>query len=399
MDLNQWNLKPGLIWAFCQAAAPTLEWLLTLGVEVPAKLSTSAMEPGLDQGGVGDVWRAHVPLDQGYGLVQVLDRECRSLGVDVVLRTRVQQLIVAAGGVVGVVADGVEVRSGAVVVATGGLSHDPGLLAEHYPRALQAGESLFLVAAPGSRGDHLRMGRQVGAAVAGSGKGLLLLTAYFQRFHHWQAGFPPRSRVYVDQTGRRFVNEDVSYAVSTGIFDDHAGWAWSVFDELARRSLPVGYANWTPLVVHDEAEAGRTKRADTLEELAIQMGVPPDSLVRTIADWNTTLPRGAEDVDFMRHRSLAEKDITDPLDPISEPPFYAVRMLPAELVCTHAGLEINEHAEVIGLDGRPVPGLFAAGEAGGGVLGEHYVGAGNSVANAITMGRIAGLRASRRLVT
>ncbi len=69
-------------------------------------------------------------------------------------------------------------------------------------------------------------------------------------------------------------------------------------------------------------------------------------------------------------------------------------MLPAELVCTHAGLEINRNAEVLDTIGNVVPGLYAAGEAGAGILGLRYVGGGNAVANALTMGRIAGRNAA-----
>jgi fumarate reductase flavoprotein subunit len=65
-------------------------------------------------------------------------------------------------------------------------------------------------------------------------------------------------------------------------------------------------------------------------------------------------------------------------------------MIAGELVCTHTGLQIDADARVLDVRDRAVPGLYAAGEAGGGVLGQRYVGGGNSVANAITMGRIAG---------
>ncbi|TVT17038.1 FAD-binding protein, partial [Amycolatopsis rhizosphaerae] len=265
----------------------------------------------------------------------------------------------------------------------------------HYPAALRAGEDLFVVAAPGSRGDHLRFGEQVGAAVAGDGWGLLMPTAYFQRLHHWQSGFPPRSRIHVNSRGRRFMDEDASYAVSGGITDAQQGTVWAVFDERARRSLPPGYAHWDAEAVLREAEAGRTVRAGDLAGLAEGLGVPVDALTATVRRWNEQLPHG-RDEEFQRHLTLAAKGVTGNPDPISEPPFYAVRMLPAELVCTHAGLEIDRHAAVRDERGEPVPGLFAAGEAGAGVLGPRYVGGGNAVANALTMGRIAGRNAVRR---
>lgn len=392
MDLNQWLLHPGLIRTFCEQATPTLEWIMALGVEVPAQRSGDAHTPGLYKAGVEATPRGHVPVDQGYGIVQVLDRACRERGVEVVLRTRVDQLLEEEGRVVGVVADGVEVRADAVVVASGGFAHNPELIAELYPQALAAGDSLFVVSAPGSRGDAIELGRQVEADITGHGWGLLLVTAYFQRYHHWQSGFPPKSRIYVDQTGQRFIDEDASYAVAGGIFEEHGGSGWAIFDESARRSLDPGYADWTPARIEDEVTAGRTHSAESLEELAARIDVPRDALVATVERWNANMPRG-EDPDFLRHRNLEDHGIDPRCDPVSTPPFYAVEVLPDQLVCTHTGLRIDANARVLDAVGRPIQGLFAAGEASGGILGERYVGGGNSIAAALTMGRIAGLNA------
>src|SRR5699024_5086574 len=104
----------------------------------------------------------------------------------------------------------------------------------YYPTADAAGEHLFVVAGPGSRGDHLRLGEQVGADLAGEGWGLLLVTAYLQQHHHWDSGFPPVSRINVNAAGRRFMDEDVSYAVAAGVLLDQDGPCWMVFDEAAR---------------------------------------------------------------------------------------------------------------------------------------------------------------------
>ena len=223
----------------------------------------------------------------------------------------------------------------------------------------------------------------------------MLPTAYFQRYHHWQAGFPPKSRVYVNGTGRRFMDEDASYAVSTGIILAQDGPVWAVFDEKARLGLPTGYADWTPERVAEEVRAGRTLSAATLTELAAAMDVPSDALSATVTRWNARLAASGADPDFLREDSLAAKGSPQPPAPIAAGPYYAARVLPTELVCTHTGLEIDHDAAVLDRTGTPVPGLFAAGEAGGGVLGMRYVGGGNAVANALTMGRVAGRNAAR----
>lgn len=394
MDLNQWILQPGLIWRFCQEAAVTFEWLLGLGIEVPAQRSTNAHMPGVCQAGVEDVWRGHVPAGEGFRLVEVLERARRDRGGDLVLHSRIEKLLHERGRVTGVVADGVEVRADAVVVATGGLARDPELVRRYFPAALAAGDSLFVVAGAGSRGDHIRFADQIDAGLAGTGRGLLLVTAYFQRHHHWQAGFPPKSRIHVNHRGLRFMDEDASYAVAAGILAAQGGPAWVVFDEAARRSLPPGYADWDSERVRGEVEAGRTQCADDIPGLAAAMAVPTATLKYTVDRWNQHLPHG-DDPDFLRHRTLAAKGADEPPAPLAEPPFYAARLVPAELVVTHTGLQIDQHARVLDPAGQDIPGLYAAGEAGGGVLGTRYVGGGNAIANALTMGRLAGIGAAR----
>ena len=392
MDLNQWRLDPGLIRAFCEATAPTLHWLLELGLDIPAQRSTNAHMPGLGHAGVEDAWRGHAPAGEGTAVVDLLHRTARSHGVDLVLDTRVTELLVENGRVRGVHIDGERARAAAVIIASGGFAQNSALVERYYPATRAAGEHLFVVAGPGSRGDHFQLGAQVDARIAGEGWGLLLVTAYHQQHHHWDSGFPPPSRIHVNAQGLRFMDEDISYAVAGGILADQSGPSWMIFDEAARRALPEGYLDWTPARVLEEAEAGRMHRADELASLAAAIGVPAAALASTVQRWNDTLPHGT-DPQFLRHETMAAKGFTGTLPPLAEPPFYAARLVPGELVCTHAGLQIDGRARVLDSRGEAVPGLYAAGEAGGGVLGNCYVGGGNAIANAITMGRIAGLDA------
>jgi fumarate reductase flavoprotein subunit len=58
------------------------------------------------------------------------------------------------------------------------------------------------------------------------------------------------------------------------------------------------------------------------------------------------------------------------------------------------GLKINTETEVMTKDGKPVAGLYAAGEVTGGVHGTNRLG-GNSISETITFGRIAGANAAK----
>ena len=61
------------------------------------------------------------------------------------------------------------------------------------------------------------------------------------------------------------------------------------------------------------------------------------------------------------------------------------------------GLKFNEKTQVINKEGKPIEGLFAAGETTGGLHGKNRLG-GNSVSETITFGRIAGDEAAKRVL-
>jgi len=69
-------------------------------------------------------------------------------------------------------------------------------------------------------------------------------------------------------------------------------------------------------------------------------------------------------------------------------PFYAAIITPIIHYCM-GGLEITTKSEVVGSNGRPIPGLYCAGECMGGVHGNNRLG-GNSLLDCVVFGRVAG---------
>ncbi len=127
----------------------------------------------------------------------------------------------------------------------------------------------------------------------------------------------------------------------------------------------------------DPVSEGFGYSADTIEELAEQVGLPADELVQTIETWNTYCENG-RDLSFYRPEST--------LNPITTAPFYAMRCVPA-MLNTDGGPVRDALARVIDLEGNPVPGLYSAGEFGS-VWSGHYQGGGN-LAECLAFGRIA----------
>lgn len=165
--------------------------------------------------------------------------------------------------------------------------------------------------------------------------------------------------------------------------------SWFVFDSngLANSAYLGKYASTNTLQTQtqttqnefevDPVADGYGYAADSIEELASLMGVPVEELTNTIAVWNDACAAG-DDAQF--HRPA------DTLVPIDEPPFYAVKCLP-EVLNTDGGPRRNEKAQILDLDGNPIPRLYSAGEFGS-VWCDKYQGAGN-ISECLAFGRIA----------
>lgn len=384
LSLNQWQVDAGVVRVFCDNCGRTIDWLASLGVPFREELVI---------GGEERLPRTHWVAGSGQGLVDALHREVRKREIDVALRQRVDRLLVDDGRVVGVAAGGDELTADAVIITTGGFGANPERLGELYPQALQ-GDWTWYIGADGARGDGLDLGAAAGAQVTGNGRGLRLLHPNFVRTYE---AYLPAWVVVVDPEGRRFYDESAPYGVVDGQHHAAGDRAFVVFDDVMLRHTEKwpsykdktmdGYMqtpNWNPVMVDEQVERGSMTAADTIDELATALGIDTAVLGGTVATYNQTAADG-EDRQFAKAAKF--------LHQIENPPYYGAEIRPATICLTSTGLRIDPDARVLDTTGRPIAGLFAAGETTGGVLGPRYMGSGNSLANCSTMGRIAGTQA------
>lgn len=390
MQLNQWKVESAVVRRLAERCGPTVEWLGDLGVEYYEQLVFGGDEP---------LPRVHCPIGRGQAVVDVLTRHCRAVEVEFALGRRVDRLLVEDGNVVGVGVGEDTITAGAVVVASGGFGNDPDKLAEYFPLASSTGRAWY-IGAPGSRGDHLDLGAQVGAQVRGHNRGLRLLHPDFDRIYE---AYLPGWLMLVDRDGRRFCDETAPYGIMDGLIQESGDIAYAVFDDATlKAATAAGVArykqkipgstkrqspHWNTDIVQSMVESGRVHRAGTLAELAGLAGLPAAHLEGTIARYNASADAG-EDIDYLKDPKF--------LEPVAAPPFYAAEIRPATVCFTACGLRTDRDARVLGESGQPVFGLFAAGESAGGIVGPRYVGSGNSYANCVTYGRIAGTSAARQ---
>ncbi|MBP1762530.1 MAG: flavocytochrome c [Firmicutes bacterium] len=124
---------------------------------------------------------------------------------------------------------------------------------------------------------------------------------------------------------------------------------------------------------------------NSVEELAGKYKIPQDALKETLSRYNSFIANG-EDLDFKK------LDIKNYL-PIEKPPFYAVRLWPKIHHCM-GGIMVNKECQVMNLDSKVIPGLYAAGEIASGTHGACRLG-GCGILDALVCGRLAGQNASK----
>ena len=193
-------------------------------------------------------------------------------------------------------------------------------------------------------------------------------------------------------------------AVSLGIMVNRDGVRF--YDE-GEDFWPKRYAIWGRLVAQQPGQVGhciidakavgrfmppvfKGEEADTLEQLARQLGLPETGFVQTVRDYNAACRVGTFDhavLDDCHTEGLTPAK-THWARPIDTTPFYGYTLKPG-VTFTYLGLKVDESAAVH-FGGQPSLNLFAAGEVmAGNVLGQGYT-AGVGMTIGTVFGRIAG---------
>ena len=149
--------------------------------------------------------------------------------------------------------------------------------------------------------------------------------------------------------------------------------------------------NWQRTVRSDQ----KPITADTIEELANKLGIPSAQLVETVAQYNKATKKG--NFKPLELDGLCTEGLTPPKSnwalPIDQGPYRAWPISSANCF-TFGGLRCNSNAQVLDTDGRPISGLYAAGETMGLYYGK-YTGA-TSVMRGLVFGRLAGQHAAQK---
>ncbi|MBP9591602.1 MAG: FAD-dependent oxidoreductase [Steroidobacteraceae bacterium] len=348
-------------------------------------------------------------LMMGQALIGRLRLSLKKRGIPVWLDAPMKELIVEGGRITGVRVekDGqpVEViaRKG-VILAAGCFAHNLDMRLKYQKQPVT---TRWTVASEGNTGDGILAGQRVGAAVdlmdeAWWGPSSLPPdTAPF--FHVAERGFP--GLIMVNQKGRRFTNESASYVeVVQAMYrlhtdDDPHIPCWFVFDQRYRNHYVFSSLFPRQPVPKEMLDSGYVRKADTLAELAGQLGMDATTLEATVTRFNGHA-RAGRDPDFGRGDSAYNRYFGDPtnkphpnLAPIDQPPFYAVQVVAGDLG-TKGGLVTDEYARVRREDGSLIEGLYCVGNNSASVMGTTYPGPGCTIGPAMTFGYVAARHAA-----
>ena len=192
--------------------------------------------------------------------------------------------------------------------------------------------------------------------------------------------------VWVDcATGRRFVNELTNRKVRADavIRNNNRGHRCIA---LAEQNAVDEWAPGRPGMLQKQLERGVVHKFDTLEALAAAYSIPLDALKKTVADYNAALAKKSGDETGRGFFPKAK--------PMERGPWYCSLLSPKVHHCM-GGLQTDSSARVIRIvDDKPVPGLYAAGEATGGVHGAVRLGS-CATLDCLVNGRIAGRAAAK----
>lgn len=369
-------------------AGPTFDWLVDHGYDVLpfCPVTSYVHEPY-------KVARYYWGPDWGKSIVKVLVAEVRkeeSAG-KVTIRTGAPAtglLQRPDGAVYGVVSGSEEFRGASVLLSTGGYAGSPDMFRE------MTGIPLFAKAAyRHNRGGGYRLGVAAGGYLRGREKylcnfGFILEDEKFPSPVTCRANTYPENRmpweIYVNARGQRFIREDepsVDMREHTLLKQPDLRY-WIVFDQSILDQAPPLIVDWSKDQIAGAFGSHKMfMTAGSLADLAGKMGVDSAALMTTVADYNQAQASGRDS--FGRVHMPA---------PIGRPPFYAVRNQGCSVTST-VGLAVDGDLRVLRRDGRPIPGLYAAGEilGAGQLQGDSFVG-GMMAMPALTFGKLLGER-------
>ncbi|MEK4554040.1 FAD-dependent tricarballylate dehydrogenase TcuA [Jeotgalicoccus sp. FSL K6-3177] len=335
-------------------------------------------------------------VDKGIGLVKSLFKKAEENGVDFWYASPAEKLEKTDGKITGVYVNSEEhgkvlVKTKSVVLASGGFEADKKKRMEYLGKQW---ENAIVRGSEYNTGDGISMALEAGAVKAGQYDGCHAHTTdynspktgdYSKPGDIYKKSSYPLGLI-VNVEGERFVDEGADFRNYTyakygkETLKQTQQKAFQIYDSQVRDMLRVEY----------NLEEATMLKADTIDELAVKMGVDKENFLETINSYNDAV----QDGDY--NPSVKDGKGTSGLSPnktnwalkFNKGPFYAYPVT-CGITFTFGAIKVNSNSEVLDENEHPIEGLYAAGEMVGDLFYHNYPG-GSGLMSGSVFGKTAG---------
>lgn len=359
MKVSQGKAVEKLAKVVCDNADQTLEWMHTYcGVNFAA--GSKLVWPMLS--------RAHLVVGEhkpgGGQLAITLLEKAKALGVEVRFNTKAVALLSdpKTGAVTGVrvkAKDGLsEIKAKfGVVLATGGFSANQAMVTQY----IGSGGAKMPI-----RGSRIIAGENINLTAPFMPK-VVNVDQYHCGPIYGPTGANPlnivNNGICVNGEGERFTDEGKTYVqMSRDVAAmTPTNWAYMIVDQVAHD---------VPILANDWESYRRTNApvyvGNTVEEAAKKAGLPVDKVVATVKAYNEGVRSG-------KAGAMVPPNTLPKARLVEKGPFYIVPFQ-GGMTATFGGPLINVKGQVLDTENRVIDGLFAIGNAAGGLFYDNYIG-------------------------
>jgi tricarballylate dehydrogenase len=335
-------------------------------------------------------------LGGGKALMNAYYATAAKLGVEIIYEAHVRDLEVGSGKFDSAIFEfqgaSQKVQAKSVVVASGGFQANLAWLKDCWG---EAADNFIIRGSPYDQGQPLRVLLDAGAKSVGDPRQCHAV-AIDARAPKYDGGIVTRLDcvpfgIVVNKFARRFYDEGENFWPKR-----YAIWGRLVAQQPDQIAFAILDSKSRDLFMPSVFPA---IEADSIGELATELGLRPSILKETVITFNQAIRPGSFDPSVLD--DCATQELEPPkshwAQPLDTPPFYGYPLRPG-ITFTYLGVKVNEQARVVMQDDRPAENIFAAGEImAGNILGKGYM-AGFGMTIGTVFGRIAGKEAARRAI-
>ena len=309
----------------------------------------------------------------GAGMIGSLSASYENKAIDTRMATSAVELIIDENGAVGGViaqcnGQNYRIEAKKVILATGGIGQNPEMCKQYVPGY----ENLVMNrTVAGNTGDGHQMGLAAGGFLVGSGS--MGVGTHATNMAHSTCGNGLLVNVEGEQVGAANEHYTKLYVL---VNSSSNGKLYSIFPSDIAKYSAAGSVEQ----MEKNYQNGEIYKADTIEELAQQLGINVETLMKTVERYNAQCAAGTSD------------GFNTPINemcPQLVGPFYA-DIHEAGMIGTITGLAVDEKMHVITEDGQAIENLYATGEL---IYGNWFEGgypmSGTGLGGCVSSGRIA----------